>query len=135
MIVRLATAEDLAAIAAIQSQSPEASQWDPSDYLKHDCLVAEETQVIGFLVARQIAPGEREVLNVAVDPAHRRHGAARALLQTELERGRNRWFLEVRESNQGAIKLYQNTGFRVIARRGLYYKNPPEAAIVMNFVS
>jgi ribosomal-protein-alanine N-acetyltransferase len=135
MIVRPATAEDLAAIAAIQSQSPEASQWDPPDYLKHDCLVAEETQVVGFLVARQIAPEEREVLNVAVDPAHRRHGAARALLQTELERGRNRWFLEVRESNHSAIKFYRNIGFRVVARRELYYKNPPEAAIVMKFDS
>ena len=83
MIVRPATAEDLAGIAAIQSQSPEASQWHPPDYLKHDCLVAEETQVVGFLVARQIAPEEREVLNVAVDPAHRRHGVARALLQAD----------------------------------------------------
>jgi ribosomal-protein-alanine acetyltransferase len=135
MMVRPATAEDLLAIAAIQSQSPEASQWHPPDYLKQDCLVAEETQVVGFLVARQITPEEREVLNVAVDRAHRRRGVARALLQAELERGINQWFLEVRESNQGAFNLYENIGFRVVARRELYYKNPPEAAIVMKFDS
>ena len=33
-------ADDLAAIAAIQNASPEASQWQPASYLDHDCLVA-----------------------------------------------------------------------------------------------
>jgi ribosomal-protein-alanine N-acetyltransferase len=135
MTVRPLTAEDLVAIAAIQSRSPEAAQWDPPSYLSHDCLVAEGTQVIGFLVARQTAPNEREILNVAVDPDERRRGVARILLKGELGRGKNQWFLEVRESNTRAIKLYQSVGFRVFARRESYYANPPEAAIVMKFDS
>ena len=135
MTVRPATVEDLPAIAAIQSRSPEASQWDPPSYLIHDCLVVQETRVLGFLVARRTAPDEREILNIAVDPGERRKGVARALLEAVLGRGKNHWFLEVRESNSSAIKLYESVGFRVISRRKLYYANPPEPAIVMTFDS
>jgi len=135
MTVRPLTADDVPAIAAIQSRSPEASQWNPSSYLSHDCLVAQRTQVLGFLVARQTAPDEREILNVAVDPGERRKGVARALLEAELGRGKNHWFLEVRESNSCAIKLYQSVGFRVVARREAYYADPSEPAIVMKFDS
>lgn len=135
MTVRAAIAEDLAAIAEIQARSPEASQWDPASYLSYDCTVATDPQVLGFLVARQTAPGEREILNLAVDPSARQRGVARALLQAELGRGKNQWFLEVRESNTSAIKLYQSAGFRVAGRRESYYSNPAEPGIVMKFDS
>ena len=50
MNIRTATLDDLAAIAAIQVASPEASQWDPGGYLEHDCAVAvEQGRVTGFL--------------------------------------------------------------------------------------
>ena len=56
---RVARFADLAAIAAIQAASPEAAQWNPADYLKHDCRVADVNScVAGFLVTRQVAPGE-----------------------------------------------------------------------------
>jgi ribosomal protein S18 acetylase RimI-like enzyme len=135
MTVRAATAEDLAAITAIQALSPEASQWDPASYLGYECLVATDTRMLGFLVTRQTTPGEREILNLAVDPSARRRGVARALLQVELGRGKNQWFLEVRESNFRAIKLYESAGFRVAGRRESYYRNPPEPGIVMKFDS
>jgi [ribosomal protein S18]-alanine N-acetyltransferase len=142
MTVRAATTEDLPAIAAIQALTPEASQWDPVSYLHHDCMVAtaspdagEGPRVLGFLVTRQTAPGEREILNLAVEASERRRGVARALLQAELGRGENQWFLEVRESNSRAIKLYESVGFRVAGRRESYYHDPPETGIVMKFVS
>ena len=48
--IRPATPVDLATIAAIQAASPEASQWEPGDYLEHDCVVAvAEGRVTGFL--------------------------------------------------------------------------------------
>jgi [ribosomal protein S18]-alanine N-acetyltransferase len=135
MIVRAATVEDVAAIGAIQALSLEASQWEPESYLGYDCMVAIDTRVVGFLVTRQIAPGEREILNLAVDPSHRRQGVARMLLEAETRRGKNQWFLEVRESNLGAIGLYQRAGFKVTGRRESYYNNPSEAGIVMKFDS
>ena len=134
--IRPATPGDLAAIAAIQAASPEASQWDPADYLAHDCLVAViEKRVTGFLASRRVASDEREILNVAVDLDQRRKGIARALLGQELARGRGRWFLEVRASNVAAIQLYETAGFERCGRRPAYYCQPAEEAIVMRFFS
>jgi ribosomal protein S18 acetylase RimI-like enzyme len=135
MTIRVATAEDLAAIAGIQGLSPEAAQWEVESYLSYDCVVAIDTRVLGFLVTRQTAPGEREILNLAVDPAQRGRGVARALLQVELRREKTVWFLEVRESNKEALELYRKAGFRVAGRREFYYRNPVEAGIVMKIDS
>jgi ribosomal-protein-alanine N-acetyltransferase len=136
MMVRRATAEDLAAIAAIQETSPEASQWEPASYLDYECSVATSgARVLGFLVVRQIAADEREILNLAVDPAERRRGVARKLLETELRRTKTQWYLEVRASNSSAIKLYESAGFRETGRRKSYYTNPVEPGIVMMFDS
>jgi len=132
------TPDDLAGIARIQAASPEASQWDPPDYLVYDgFVVLVDGAVAGFLVTRPTGPGEREILNLAVDPAHRRRGIAMRLMEAELDRagGSGAWFLEVRESNLGAIGLYRSLGFHVAGRRADYYQNPPEAGIVMRFLS
>ena len=136
MTVRAATADDLAAISAIQEASPEASQWDPASCLDYECSVAiSGGRVLGFLVVRQISPDEREILNLAVDPAERRRGVARKLLENELRRAKTQWFLEVRASNSSAIKLYENAGFRAAGRRESYYRHPVESGIVMTFDS
>jgi [ribosomal protein S18]-alanine N-acetyltransferase len=136
MTVRGATAGDMAAIAAIQEASPEASQWDPASYLDYECSVAmSDGRMLGFLVVRQTATDEREILNLAVDPAERRRGVARKLLENELQRAKMQWFLEVRGSNSSAIKLYESTGFRKAGRRESYYTNPDEPGIVMKFDS
>ncbi len=136
MNVRLATPDDLAAIVSIQAASPEAARWDPASYLAYECRVAVvEGNVAGFLVSRQTGPGEREILNTAVDPAYRRRGIARCLLEQVLVVPDTAWFLEVRESNIAAVNLYKAQGFQLAGRREAYYDNPPEAAIVMRFFS
>jgi [ribosomal protein S18]-alanine N-acetyltransferase len=136
MKVRGATGDDLAAIAAIQEASPEASQWDSASYLAYECSVAtSDGRVLGFLVVRQIAADEREILNLAVDPGERRRGVARKLLENELRRAKTQWFLEVRASNSNAVKLYESAGFREAGRRESYYRNPVESGIVMKFDS
>ena len=136
MIVREATREDLAEIAAIQAAAPGASAWEPASYLDYDCTVAlVEGRVAGFLVSRAVAEGEREILNVAVAPTERRLGIGRALVAQEIARGRGTWFLEVRESNLPAITLYKSLGFEVAGLRRDYYQSPPETAIVMRFFS
>jgi ribosomal protein S18 acetylase RimI-like enzyme len=149
--VRPATAADLAAIAVIQAASPEASNWRAQDYLKHECRLAIlNGRAVGFLVVRETAPGECEILNLAVDPAVRRRGIARRLLRDALAAGpsastpeistssadtRGQWFLEVRESNAPAQALYKSLGFSAAGRRENYYVDPREAAIVMRFFS
>jgi ribosomal-protein-alanine N-acetyltransferase len=71
---------------------------------------------------------EVEVLNLAVDPAFRRQGIGTRLLLSIASR---HVFLEVRESNEGALRLYRKLGFQEVGRREKYYDDPEETAIVM----
>jgi ribosomal-protein-alanine acetyltransferase len=135
LTLRAAVEADLAHIARIQQASPEAAQWDTESYLRNYCTVAVSHQILGYLASRQTAPGEREILNVAVDSAYRRQGIALRLIEAEIERGKGSWFLEVRESNLAAIRLYESIGFSECGRRANYYNSPPETAIVMRFFS
>lgn len=136
MTIRAATIGDLAAITAIQALSPEASHWNPAEYLDYDCRVAEvNSHVSGFLVTRQVGPDEREILNLAVDPAKRHTGVARGLIAEALASAKGVWFLEVRASNTAAIRLYESAGFKPAGRRPNYYYNPQEDGIVMRFFS
>jgi [ribosomal protein S18]-alanine N-acetyltransferase len=123
---------DAERIAAIQAGSPEASQWNPSDYLGFETWVAEEAGVVvGFLAVRPTAGGEAEVLNMAVDRPWRRRGVARAMLARVLGGRFDEVYLEVRESNAVARRLYESMGFRRAGLRPKYYERPVEAGIVM----
>jgi ribosomal-protein-alanine N-acetyltransferase len=139
-VIRLGGAGDLSAIAAIQQDSPGASQWDVASYLEYSLKVAiYQDQVAGFLVSRPLGhpsdSEESEILNLAVSPDFRRLGIGRALVISLLESLRGPTFLEVRASNPAAISLYKSLGFQEVGRRPGYYETPPEAAIVMKFHS
>jgi ribosomal-protein-alanine N-acetyltransferase len=137
MTIRPATAEDIEAIGQIQNESPQTAQWAPASYLDYPCLVAvQEGVVTGFLAVRRLAEGESEILNLAVASVYRRKGVASALLRETLSKHTGEtWFLEVRESNLPARKLYECMGFSLIGRRPGYYQNPSEAGIVMRLQS
>jgi len=124
---------DLEAIARIQAASPEAAQWDVSEYLKYYLLVVEcGGRVAGFAVARRLAEGESELLNLAVDPAFRRRGVGRRLMSELTSSHAGTLWLEVRESNADGRKFYKSLGFRETGRRPGYYAGTDESAIVMN---
>jgi ribosomal-protein-alanine N-acetyltransferase len=78
---------------------------------------------------------EGEILNLAVRGQSRRHGDGQALvgeLLNGFQRGRvRRVFLEVRESNSRAIRFYGELGFLRVGRREGYYRDPTEAALVL----
>ncbi len=133
---RSATEADLDEIWRIQSASGQAAQWKPSDYLSHRCLVATvDERVAGFTVARNATPDELEILNIAVDLPFRRRGIGRLLIQSLLANYTGSTFLEVRESNLAARKLYHSLGFEAVAVRKDYYSSSGESAIVMKFHS
>lgn len=98
-------------------------------------LVAmEEDRLLGY-VGSQTVLDETDMMNVAVDPAARRQGVARALIQ-ELtaqlkQRGSRKLSLEVRASNLGAIRLYESLGFVRLGCRPGYYRNPREDAWIL----
>lgn len=72
-----------------------------------------------------------DVLRVAVYPAFRRKGLARALMQETLAQaaalGVEKIFLDVRTSNVAAIALYEGFGFEKIGLRKKYYENGEDA--------
>lgn len=89
------------------------------------CLVAERDDVICGHGIMLVSAGEAHILNLCVDPAHRRQGVARTLLAELLgmavRLGAAEVYLEVRPSNEGAIRLYRDNGFRLLGRRPEYY--------------
>jgi ribosomal-protein-alanine acetyltransferase len=131
---------DSEAVSEICRHSPEAAQWPKETYDQaHSSgqllLIAElNGQICGFLVAR-IAGNEAEILNAAVDTAHRRQGVGTALLEaavtTAQARDAKNVYLEVRESNSAAISFYSQHGFQKTAERRQYYSRPTENAVVM----
>ena len=134
--IRPAAESDLDEIWRIQSASLPAVQWNVADYLRHKCLVAMvDDRLAGFVVARHTAPDELEILNAAVDPPFRRRGVARSLMQQLVSQYRGSVYLEVRQSNYAAQKLYHSLGFEVIGVRPDYYTSPVESGIVMKFLS
>ena len=132
VIVRAATERDHAGIARIQQACPEAAQWPIGDYSELSVYIAElHGRIIGFCIWHQPAKDEAELLNLAVDPAYRRHGVASRLLRTLLREVAGTVFLEVAENNPGAIALYQRLGWEAIATRRGYYEMGKINAVVM----
>lgn len=98
------------------------------------CLAAlRDDAIVGYLVCSRYDT-VWHVMNVAVDPTARRTGVARALLEQLFERvGEEdaRYTLEVRPSNEGAIRLYERYGFRSAGIRRRYYQDNGEDALIM----
>ena len=130
--VREAKPADYPAIGRIQAASPEAAQWPLGDYSAFKMLVALVDEAIaGFCAWRQTAPDEAELLNLAVDPAFRRQGAAQALIAELARTAHGDIFLEVAQPNQAAIALYERSGFQGIGVRPGYYGHGKIPAVVM----
>ncbi len=94
----------------------------------------ETDRLIAYIFFRLVGD-EMHVLNLAVDPAYRRRGVATFLLQHSVTLARKHGvrgvYLEVRSSNDSAIKLYRKMGFSEVGRRPQYYRETREDAIVM----
>ena len=99
------------------------------------CLGAfEGERLIGYIVNSRYVDAWH-VMNVAVDPEYQRRGIATQLLQhlfelTSGDDGRG-YTLEVRISNDGAIRLYEKLGFERHGIRRAYYTDNREDALIM----
>jgi len=134
-------AEDALQVAEILREAAEAATW-PEEALRETVKLPGVTAYIserkgaisGIVVGRQVLD-EAEILNLAVTQGARRQGEGRALVGHILNRFAehhvSRVFLEVRESNAGAIAFYRGLGFEAIGTRRAYYQDPQESATVM----
>ena len=150
-LVRSAVLRDAEAMAAIASQNPTAPQWTAAQFcgmlqprpagttLCRSLLVVEHAdEVAGFAVASALCavfPVEAELESLAVAPALQGCGYGLSLLQQTLAwaaaQKAESLRLEVRASNQRALRIYNRAGFRQTGRRPGYYTAPVEDAVVM----
>lgn len=98
-------------------------------------LVAEEEGKLVGYCGMIVSIDEGEITNVAVSPTSRCRGIGEQLIKavlTEAEkRSLARIVLEVRVSNESAIRLYERNGFQNCGKRPGFYERPKEDAYIM----
>ncbi len=96
--------------------------------------VDDTGRLLGYLILSRYVDAWH-VMNLAVDPEHRRRGIAVRLLEHLFEQtrgdGQRGYTLEVRTSNTGAIALYERMGFERRGIRSGYYTDNREDALIM----
>ncbi len=101
------------------------------------CLVGTVGGVLAAYAMCYVVPPELYIANIAVAREFRRlhigTAVMRELLQRSEPRNCNTALLEVRASNAGAIRLYEQFGFEVAGVRKNYYENG-EDALMMNLI-
>lgn len=145
LLIRRLGTEDLTAAAALEQGLPGA--WSEA-MLEAELHRPRGWQFIGLIQGNSLpicfACGhtvgqEAELYRMAVAAAHRRRGLGtlflRTLLGTLAADGVSTCWLEVRAANYPAIGLYRKLGFFKESIRKKYYADPPEDAIIMQWVA
>lgn len=143
--IRKMTLDDIPAVVEIDQQSFPVP-WSERTYRLEltgnpsaHFTVAEleirgETKVVGYLGFWLIVD-EAHISTIAVQPNVRRAGVGSKLLAAALRsaalKGADKVSLEVRESNEAAIAMYEGFGFEHHSRKPEYYRDNAEDALVM----
>lgn len=144
MEIRRALADDLLEVAAIEEESF-AHAWTLQGFADALCNVQTEflvavgddggTQKIFGYALLYLAADEGEIPTIAVAKKYRRQGVGNALLQRLFALGQGygagQIYLEVRQSNLPARRLYEANGFYQVGVRPRFYENPEEDADLM----
>lgn len=138
--IRRMTEADLPQVCAIEEESF-SDPWSREDF--RDSLGEENNGYLIALVDGDIAgycgywgiAGEGYIYNVAVKQEYRRKHIGYHLLKNTIEnaisRGISSLTLEVRVSNEAAIRLYEQLGFESAGIRKDFYTKPTEDAVIM----
>lgn len=140
MDIREMTEADLPEVCAIEEETF-SEPWSEEDFYKgisdpnNEYLVVEiKGEIVGYCGYWGIA-GEGYIYNVAVKKEYRgRHIGflmLKALLSQSHSRGITSFTLEVRCSNEAAIRLYDSLGFERVGVRKDFYTKPQEDAVIM----
>lgn len=140
MLIREMTAGDLPKVAALERRCF-SDPWSEAIFRQSltnpqsRFFVAVSEDGIAGYAELAFALDEGDLTNIAVSPEFRRQGLGQALLDrvigTASELKLSRLFLEVRVSNEPAIRLYEKNGFTDVGLRKDYYTDPREDARVM----
>ena len=78
-------------------------------------------------------PDQSHIINMAIDLPYQHKGYGKFLLKNTLEKDSNdtNVFLEVKEANLPAIKLYADLGFEEIYKKDRYYSDGSNAIFML----
>ena len=95
-------------------------------------VAKQEDKIVGY-GGIWLVSGEGQITNIAVHPDMRKKGIASKILEQLIKSSEDcsQMFLEVRESNIAAIKLYEKYGFKNCGVRKNFYHSPVENGIIM----
>ena len=137
--IRKASLDDLNQIYLIEKDVFSNEHWtlemvesELENFLRTTTWIIEESTVIlGYCMLR-IVCDEANIINMAIKSSRQREGLGSLLLGYVLNQLpiNSSAFLEVKEGNLSAIKLYKNLGFNVINLRKNYYKDGRTALIM-----
>ncbi len=100
----------------------------------HYVAARQDGRILGYSGFRYVLD-EGHITTLAVAPRMRKKGVGTKLIERLIKdasaKGLKKLFLEVRQSNIAAQKIYKKLGFKVIDRRREYYQHPSEDALVM----
>lgn len=139
-MIRLMRDSDLESVTTIE-RLVQTHPWNKQQFREslasYQCTVYEQVdQVVGFCILQPVLD-EANLLLMAIHPSQQGKGLGYKLLDQSIQQLKNnpiQIFLEVRESNTAAIRLYEKTGFHQIDVRKNYYPNPDgsrEHAVIM----
>jgi len=98
-------------------------------------VIEKNSEILGYIMLYSVED-EAHIMNLAVHPDYRGRGYASKLITHTVShvvrRNISEFFLEVRESNINAQRLYTKFGFKVIGKRKRYYTETNEDALVMH---
>lgn len=139
--IRSMTLKDVPAAAALE-RACFSEPWSENAYLStlanenavYLAAEKEDGALVGICGLLDIL-GEGDISNVAVEECFRRQKIAERMLAELLKRGKERgitaFTLEVRASNEAAIRLYEKFGFVSEGRRKNFYEKPREDALIL----
>ena len=89
-------------------------------------------KIIGYIFQRKIYD-ENHIINLAIDIPYQHKGYGKFLLMKILEKDSNdtNVFLEVKEANLPAVKLYIDLGFEEVDRKERYYSDGSNAIFML----
>ncbi len=139
ILIRFMEEKDLPQVLEIENASF-SKPWSYNDFLgslnKPNIYVvaAIQDEIAGYCGLWGVV-GEGQINNVAVAKKYRNQGIAFAMLNRLIDLGREQglgeYTLEVRKSNESAIRVYQKLGFLSEGLRKNYYEEPAEDALIM----
>ena len=107
------------------------SEFNNSNFSKIWVLEIER-KIIGYIFQR-IIDNQKHIINIAIDIPFQHKGYGRFLLRNILKENSDdtNVFLEVKEANFPAIKLYSDLGFEEVQRKDGYYSDGSSAIFML----